>query len=84
MTDQHFFWNDQPIAFRAGETIAAALAAADVRDLGPDLLGQPSRYFCGIGACQACLVRVDGVLREACLTDARAGLAITPAGALHV
>ena len=84
MTDQHFFWNDQPIAFRNGETIAAALAAANVQDLGPDLLGRPSRYFCGIGACQACLVRVDGVLREACLTDARAGLAITSAGALHV
>ncbi|KKB79386.1 ferredoxin [Devosia limi DSM 17137] len=84
MTERSFLWNDQPIAFRDGESIAAALAAANVRDLGPDLLGQPARYFCGIGACQACLVSVDGVLREACLTPARAGLAITPAGARHV
>jgi aerobic-type carbon monoxide dehydrogenase small subunit (CoxS/CutS family) len=36
------------------------------------------RYFCGIGACQTCLVSVNGAAPvEACLTPARAGVQLT-------
>jgi aerobic-type carbon monoxide dehydrogenase small subunit (CoxS/CutS family) len=71
MTQRTFFWNGRPIAFRDGETIATALAAAGVKSLGRDAAGRPTRWFCGIGACQNCLVRIDGRLVEACLTPAR-------------
>lgn len=74
MTGQSFDWMGRRIPFRAGESLAAALDAAGIRTFGPDALDQETRYFCGIGACQCCLVRVDGVVREACITPARPGL----------
>jgi predicted molibdopterin-dependent oxidoreductase YjgC len=73
MTGECFFWMGQRIPFRAGETIAAALEAAGILSFGPGLAGGPTRYFCGIGACQSCLVRIDGRVREACLTPAYSG-----------
>lgn len=76
MTAQTFDWMGHRIPFRPGESIAAALEAAGFRAFGPDALGQETRYFCGIGACQCCLVRVEGVPREACITTANAGLRV--------
>ena len=66
-----FGWMGRSIPFRDGETVASALEAAGIYTLGEDPLGQETRYFCGIGACQCCLVRIDGVVREACITPAR-------------
>lgn len=74
MIAQTFDWMGQSIPFSTGESIAAALEAAGIRSFGADALGQETRYFCGTGACQCCLVRVDGVAREACITPARAGM----------
>lgn len=76
MTGQTFDWMGTRISFRAGESVAAALDAAGIRTFGPDALGQETRYFCGIGACQCCLVRIDGVAREACITPAKAGMQV--------
>lgn len=84
MSSNSFTWNGRQVAFRTGETIATALSTAGVQDFGPDLLGQSGRYFCGVGACQGCLVSVDGRIRESCLTPACVGLAITSAGGSHV
>lgn len=72
-----FDWRGQAVAFRPGESLACALAAAGVVGYGPDSRGGATRYFCGIGTCQACLVLVDGVVAEACLTPAHAGLTVT-------
>lgn len=70
-------WRGTPIAFRPGETLAAALRRAGVQDLGPAMGGLRLRYFCGIGTCQACLVSVNGASPvEACLTPARAGMVL--------
>lgn len=80
MTLSTFFWNGRPIAFRPGETIALALEAAGIRRFGADPLGTPTRYFCGIGACQGCLVRIDGRLVEACLTPAIDGRSVEETG----
>lgn len=74
MSAQTFDWMGQSIPFRTGESITAALEAAGIRTFGPDALGQETRYFCGIGACQCCLLRVDGVVREACITPAKTGM----------
>lgn len=76
MTAQTFNWMGRNISFRTGESIAAALEAAGILTFGPDALGHETRYFCGIGACQCCLLRVDGVVREACITPARAGMKV--------
>jgi aerobic-type carbon monoxide dehydrogenase small subunit (CoxS/CutS family) len=71
----HFFWNGDPVAFQPGETIAAALLRAGLADLGQPSNVPGGRVFCGIGACQACVVAVMGAAPvEACLTPAREGL----------
>lgn len=76
MSAVQFTWRGRPISFRPGETIAAALTGAGISDLGQDGAGGRQRYFCGIGACQNCLVRADGLTVEACLTPARDGAVI--------
>lgn len=83
MTQNSFEWMGREISFRDGESIAAALEAAGIRSFGRDALGQETRYFCGIGACQCCLVRVDDIVREACITPARAGMRIESVEASH-
>lgn len=76
MTSRAFSWMGQSISFRDGETVASALEAAGIYTLGADALGQETRYFCGVGACQCCLVRIDGVVREACITPARSEMTV--------
>ena len=75
-----FSWCGRPVEFMQGETIAAALLRGGVRDLTPDGASPAyGRIFCGIGACQSCLVRHDGgAAMEACLTLAAAWLRLTP------
>lgn len=83
----HFFWNGAPVAFRPGETIAAALLRAGIADLGQPHEAPAGRVFCGIGACQGCVVAVAGAAPvEACLTLASEGLltgALPAIGADH-
>ena len=60
-----------------GETIAAALAAADIVAVRQARSGAPRGPFCGMGVCFDCLVTVDGVVsRQACLVPVREGMAI--------
>lgn len=83
----HFFWNGAPVAFQRGETIAAALFRAGIADLGRSADAAGGRVFCGIGACQGCVVAVAGAGPvEACLTLASEGLhlgALPEIGADH-
>ncbi|MBX9468047.1 (2Fe-2S)-binding protein [Rhizobium sp. WL3] len=76
MIQQTFHWQGRAIPFRSGESLAAALDAAGVGSFGYGPLGEETRYFCGIGACQNCLLRVDGLIREACITPARPGMEV--------
>lgn len=78
MTSQAFIWMGLTIPFRDGETVASALEAAGIYTFGTDTLGQDTRYFCGIGACQCCLVRVEGFVREACITLAKSNTTVEP------
>ncbi len=74
------YWGALAVAFRPGETLAAALQRQGVTDLGPSVAGLPGRYFCGIGTCQACLVSVNGASPvEACLTLAQDGMRLSAA-----
>ncbi|MHB1103540.1 MAG: 2Fe-2S iron-sulfur cluster-binding protein [Devosia sp.] len=75
---RQFFWECRPVEFETADTVAAALDRAGILDLGTRFGGCGARYFCGIGACQACVVLVDGAPVEACLTPARAGQQVRP------
>ena len=60
-----------------GETIAAALAAADIVTVRQARSGSPRGPFCGMGVCFDCLVVVDGVPNtRACVTWARDGMVV--------
>ena len=75
-----FTWAGQTVLFHPGESIAAALIRSGQLDFGPALGGLRLRYFCGVGACQGCLVSVDGASPvEACLTPAQAGMYLSVA-----
>jgi len=76
MSGDTFLFDGVAITFRTNETIAMALDRVGIRNFGAGQGGSAGRYFCGIGACQACAVSVDGVSMEACLTPARSGLLV--------
>lgn len=62
---------------RAGQSVAAALLAAGLRTLRSSVeRGEPRGAFCLMGVCQDCRVRIDGVLREACLVPVDDGLIV--------
>lgn len=83
MSGGSFLWRGVAVPFHPNESVAAALMRAGIRDLGSDGAGVRLRYFCGIGACQNCLVAVDGSVVESCLTPARDGLAVEAVEAAH-
>ncbi|RUT32458.1 FAD-dependent oxidoreductase [Arsenicitalea aurantiaca] len=60
-----------------GETIGAALAASGVLDLRQAGVGDRRGLFCGMGACQDCLVEIDGKGgQRACMTKLAPGMQI--------
>lgn len=73
MSGVSFTWNGTNVPFEEGETLAAAILRAGGQQPG-------LAYFCGIGACQSCIVRCDGRLVEACVTPARAGASVSRPG----
>lgn len=74
-----FRFDGRDVRARPGDSVAAALEAAGMRVLGRSRAGRPRGVFCGMGACQDCLVRVDGRLsRRACMTEALPGMEVAP------
>ena len=61
-----------------GETVAAALLAADRRTLRTTLIhGEPRGIFCGMGVCFDCLMVIDDRLgRRACVTPVADGMRV--------
>jgi glycine/D-amino acid oxidase-like deaminating enzyme len=63
-----------------GETIAAALAAADIVAVRRSRSGAPRGPYCGMGVCFDCLVTVDGRPNQrACLTKVAPGMDVRSA-----
>ena len=61
-----------------GESLAAALWAAGIRRLRPAPGGQEMRGpFCFLGACQECVLTVDGRRVASCREQVRAGMDVT-------
>ena len=71
-----------PIAARAGESVAAALAAHGILSLRTTRDAAERGMFCGMGVCQDCLVEIDGTAGTARLHDqGRSAVAGAPPGA---
>ena len=73
-----FTLDGKKIAGIAGEPIAAALYAADVKVLHHSHKNhRPRGIFCAIGNCSSCLMTVDGVPNvRVCVEPLRAGMVI--------
>ena len=71
MSNGHFKFNDKTVAFRVGQSLAAALTEAGIIAFRHTPKGEERGLFCGMGVCQDCLLTVDGVPnRRACMTKA--------------
>lgn len=68
----------RPVAARTGDTVAAALLSAGLRQCRTTpVSGAPRGPYCMMGACFECLVTIDGVgNRQSCLTVVREGMDI--------
>lgn len=71
-----FTFEGRAVTARAGDSVAAALMAAGLRDLRDSAVsGQPRGVYCMMGACFDCLVEIDGQPnRQACMTPVTEGL----------
>ncbi|MEO2015051.1 MAG: (2Fe-2S)-binding protein [Fuerstiella sp.] len=72
------FFNDQEFQAYEGETVAAALLAAEQCVLRKTARRhEPRGLFCGMGVCFECLVCIDGQPnRQACLTPVADGMRV--------
>src|SRR4029453_2768487 len=71
---ESFTFHGAEIPFLPGQSIAAALLAADVRVTRIPRRSRPRGLFCGIGVCCDCLLTVNGQPNvRSCLQPARAG-----------
>src|SRR3712207_268553 len=73
-----FTFDGRTIEARAGETIAAALAASGEVALRRPRDGTMRGLWCGMGACFDCVVTIDGKAgQRACLAKAAPGMTVT-------
>lgn len=73
-----FSFNGQEFTCESGQSIAAALIAANNLELRTTRFGnQPRSIFCGIGICYDCVVVIDGVANQrSCLVIAKPGMKV--------
>jgi len=74
----HFLYNGKRINAFEGETIASALHASGVKILSHSVkYNRPRGFFCGIGKCSSCLMRVNGVPNvRTCITPVEEGMVV--------
>lgn len=77
----NFNFNGRDFTGLEGQSIAAALIAADQRELRKTRFESSSRsIFCGIGICFDCVVVVDGIANQrSCLIEIKDGMKIESA-----
>ncbi len=73
-----FYLDGKPMEGYENETIAAALHANGIKTLGfSPKLKRPRGFFCGIGKCSSCLMRVDGYPNErTCILPLKEGMKV--------
>ena len=79
-----FYFQKKKIVGEEGDTIASALHAAGVRTLTTSLkYDSPRGFFCGIGKCSSCLMRVNGVPNvRTCIAPLKEGIIVEMQGKL--
>ena len=76
-----FTFEGERIVAQQGETIAMALWAhgqRTVRNSSRD--GAPRAVLCNLGVCYECLVRIDGAVVRACMTEVESGMNVSRGG----
>ncbi len=74
----HF--DGRPIPALTGETVAAALSAAEIVAFRHTPSGAPRGLHCGMGACYDCVVNIDGRIgQRACMTKVADGMVVSGA-----
>jgi len=77
-----FTLDGRSVEAHAGEMLAASLMAAGIFRLRRSpAKGGARGAFCFMGACQECVVHVDGRLRQSCLVTVEQGLRVETSGA---
>jgi sarcosine oxidase subunit alpha len=73
-----FRYNTKELEGEEGDTIASALHAAGERTLTRSLkYDSPRGFFCGIGKCSSCLMRVNGIPNvRTCIAPLKAGISV--------
>jgi len=76
--DIEFTFDDNTITASPGQSVGAALLAANLRSLRQSRFNKNKRgVFCGIGVCFDCLVVVDGIANQrACIVEAKSGMKV--------
>jgi predicted molibdopterin-dependent oxidoreductase YjgC len=74
-----FYFNGTAITASTGDTIAAALLANGITTTRVTANGTPRGPFCMMGACYDCLVEIDMVTRQSCMTRALPGMTVITA-----
>jgi glycine/D-amino acid oxidase-like deaminating enzyme len=73
-----FVFDGTHVEAREGDSIAAALTANGIRQLGSRRNGLARGQFCGMGVCQECVVTVDGRRSvRACMETVAVGMVVT-------
>ena len=71
-----FTLDGQPAQGRAGDTVLTALVTAGEAARTSEFGDGPRAGFCWMGACQDCLVMVDGASARACSTPLSPGMRV--------
>ncbi len=73
-----FTFDHKPITGEQGDTIASALHAAGVKELTiSQTYHSPRGFFCGIGKCSSCLMRVNGIPNvRTCIAPLQKGIEV--------
>jgi predicted molibdopterin-dependent oxidoreductase YjgC len=73
-----FIFDGREVEGYEGEPIACALHAMGVRVLRRSIyLNRPRGFFCALGRCSSCLMKVDGVSNiMVCITPLREGMIV--------
>lgn len=78
-----FYWQNQPMQAKQGETIASALIANGINIFGHHPKDDsPLGLFCANGQCSQCLVLVNGKPVKSCMTTVTPGISVMPADGL--
>jgi glycine/D-amino acid oxidase-like deaminating enzyme len=78
-----FTFDGRTVPALAGESVAAALAAAGIVRLRATASGAPRGLHCGMGACFDCVVTIDGRIgQRACLARVADGMRVSSDAAL--